>query len=113
MGVGLTRQEQMKRMNTCACRCVDFRGMPKAIILNRTEGLIKATVHPKTSHILGGHVLAPNAGEFIAQAMLFIRNKNSIYNVINTTPVFPILSDAIKTCALSFIKDISGLSCCI
>jgi mercuric reductase len=112
-GVGLTEREQMNRMNTCACRSVAFKDIPKAIILNRTEGLIKMTVHPKTGQILGVHILSPNAGEIIAQAMLLIKNKNTIYDVINTTPVFPTLSEAIKTCALSFVKDISGLSCCV
>ena len=112
-GVGLTEQEQMKRMNTCACRSVEFKNIPKAIILNRTEGLIKMTVHPKSGQILGVHILAPNAGELIAQAMILIKNKNTIYDVIDSTPVFPTLSEAIKTCALSFVKDISGLSCCV
>lgn len=111
--VGLTEEEQMNRMNTCACRSVDFKDIPKSIILNRTEGLIKMTVHPKNGQILGVHILAPNAGELIAQAMMLIKNKNTIYDVINSTPVFPTLSEAIKTCALSFVKDISGLSCCV
>ncbi|MGC8579354.1 MAG: mercury(II) reductase [bacterium] len=112
-GVGLTEQEQMNRMKTCACRSVAFKDIPKAIILNRTEGFIKITVHPKTGQILGVHILSPNAGELIAQAMLLIKNKNTIYDVIESTPVFPTLSEAIKTCALSFVKDISGLSCCV
>ncbi len=112
-GVGLTEQEQMNRMHVCACRSVDFKSIPKAIILNRTEGLIKMTVHPKTGQLLGVHLLAPNAGEIIGQAMLLIKNKNTINDVINTLPIFPTLSEAIKTCALSFVKDISGLSCCV
>ncbi len=112
-GVGLTEQEQMNRMRTCACRSVSFKDMPKALILNRTEGLIKMTVHPKTGQILGVHILSPNAGELIAQAMVLIKNKNTIDDVINSTPVFPTLSEAIKICALSFVKDISGLSCCV
>ena len=112
-GVGLTEQEQMNRMHVCACRSIDFKDIPKAIILNRTEGLIKMTVHPKTGQILGLHILSSNAGELIAQAMLLIKNKNTISDVIDSTPIFPTLSEAIKTCALSFVKDISGLSCCV
>lgn len=112
-GVGLTEQEQMNRIHTCACRSVEFKDIPKAIILNRTEGLIKMSVHPKTGQILGVHILAPNASELISQAMLLIKNKNTIYDVIGTMPIFPTLSEAIKICALSFIKDISGLSCCV
>ncbi|MBW2096876.1 MAG: FAD-dependent oxidoreductase, partial [Deltaproteobacteria bacterium] len=34
-GVGLTEQDQMKRMGTCLCRSVPFEKIPKAILMNR------------------------------------------------------------------------------
>jgi mercuric reductase len=112
-GVGLTEDEQMKQMGVCACRTVSFEDVPKAIIMRRTEGLIKMAMHPETRHVLGVHILAPNAGDLIAQAMVLIKNKKTIDDVINSLPVFPTLSEAIKIAALSFTKDISKLSCCI
>lgn len=112
-GVGLTEKEQMKRMGVCSCRTFDFAKLPKAIIKEMTEGAIKMVIHPKTNQILGVHILAPDAGDLIAQAMLIIKNKMTIYDVIETLPVFPTFSEAIKLCALSFIKNISKISCCI
>ena len=112
-GVGLTEEEQMKKMNTCACRTISFDKIPKAAIMRRTEGLISMSIHPETTEIMGVHILSPNAGELIAQAMILIENKNTIDDVINSVPVFPTLSEAIKLVALSFKKDISSLSCCI
>ncbi len=112
-GVGLTEEEQMKRMNTCACRTVSFKHVPKAAILRRTEGLISMSIHPETAEILGVHILAPQAGELIAEAMMLVKNKNTIDDVINSLPMFPTLSEGIKLAALSFKKDISKLSCCI
>lgn len=111
--VGFTEEQQMKQMGTCACRTVHFSSVPKAIIMRRTEGLIKMAIHPKTRQILGVHILGPNAGDIIAQAMILVKNKNTIDDVIQSLPVFPTLSEAIKIAALSFIKDISKLSCCI
>jgi mercuric reductase len=70
-------------------------------------------IHPQTKQILGVHILAPNAGELIAEAMMLIKNKNTIDDVVNSLPVFPTLSEMIKIVALSFTKDISQLSCCI
>lgn len=70
-------------------------------------------IHPETKIILGVHILAPNAGELIAQAMWLVKNKSSIDDVANSLPMFPTLSEAIKIVALSFTKDISKLSCCI
>lgn len=112
-GVGLTEEAQIKQMGTCACRTVSFSDVPKAIIMRRTEGVIKMAIHPETRQILGVHILAPSAGELIAQAMILVKNKNTIDDVIHSLPMFPTLSEAIKIVALSFTKDISKLSCCI
>jgi mercuric reductase len=112
-GVGFTEDEQMKQMGVCACRTISFEDVPKAIIIHRTEGMIKMAIHPQTKQILGVHILAPNAGELIAEAMMLVKNKNTIDDAVNSLPMFPTLSEAIKIVALSFTKDISKLSCCI
>lgn len=112
-GVGFTEDEQIKQIGVCDCRTVSFEDVPKAIIMRRTEGMIKMAIHPQTKQILGVHILAPNAGELIAEAMMLVKNKNTIDDVVNSLPVFPTMSEAIKIAALSFTKDISKLSCCI
>lgn len=112
-GVGLTEDEQMERLGVCACRTLSFENVPKARILNRTEGLIKMAIHPKTTEIMGVQILAPNASELIAEAMMLIKNKNTIEDVVNYLPMFPTMSEAIKLVALSFTKDVSKLSCCV
>ena len=111
--VGLTEDAQMKQSGVCACRTVPFEIIPKASIVRRTEGLIKMGIDPKTKVIVGVHILAPNAADLIAHAMVLIKNKNTIDDVLNSEPVFPTMSEAIKYVALSFTKDISQLSCCI
>jgi mercuric reductase len=70
-------------------------------------------IHPSTEQIMGVHILAPDAGELIAEAMMLVKNKNTIDDVVDSLPMFPTLSEAIKTVALSFTKDISKLSCCV
>jgi len=111
--VGLTEDAQMKRDGVCACRTVSFDIIPKAGIVRRTEGLIKMGIDPKTKVIVGVHILAPNAADLIAEAMVLVKNKNTIDDVLNSEPVFPTMSEAIKYAALSFTKDLSQLSCCI
>lgn len=120
-GVGLTEEQVIKQFGSCLCRTVSFEDVPKALIMRRTEGLIKMVIHPETNpsagfrarQILGVQILAPNAGELIAEAMILIKNKNTIDDVVNSLPMFPTLSESIKIAALSFTKDISKLSCCI
>ncbi len=111
--VGLTEAAQMERDGVCACRTVPFEMIPKAGIVGRTEGMIKMGIDPKTKVIVGVHILAPNAADLIAQATVLIKNKNTVDDVLNSEPVFPTLSEAMKYAALSFDKDLSQLSCCI
>ncbi|MBI2008799.1 mercury(II) reductase [Candidatus Saccharibacteria bacterium] len=111
--VGYTEDKQMEELKTCACRTVTFDKLPKALITRRTEGMIKIAIHPQTKVIMGVHMLAPNAGDLIAQAMVLIKNKNTIDDLENMLPVFPTLSEAIKLAAMSFTRDIAKMSCCI
>jgi len=112
-GVGLTEDAQMERLGVCSCRTVSFEDVPKARILKRTEGLIKMAIHPDTTQIMGVHILAPDAGDLVAQAMTIIRNHNTIDDVIDSLPMFPTLSESIKWVALAFTRDISKVSCCV
>jgi mercuric reductase len=112
-GVGMTEEEQMEKLGVCACKTVSFADVPKAIIMRRTEGYLKMAIHPETKEIMGVHILAPHAGDLIAQGMMLVKNKNTIDDVINSLPMFPTLSEAYKVAALSFTKDIKNLSCCI
>jgi mercuric reductase len=112
-GVGLTEDEQMERLGVCACRTVSFAQVPRAIITRRTEGLVKMAIHPQTSQIMGVHILSPHAGELVAEAMMLVRNRNTIDDVLESLPMFPTLSEGIKLAALAFTRDISRLSCCI
>jgi mercuric reductase len=112
-GVGLTEDEEMRRLGQCDCRTVSFEDVPKARIMKRTEGLIKMAIHPETTKIVGVHMLAPRAGELIAQAMTLVRNQNTVDDVLESLPMFPTLSESIKLVAMAFTRDISKVSCCV
>ena len=48
----------------------------------------------------------------IHEATMIVKNRMTLEEVINTTHVFPALSEAIKLAAQSYFRDISKLSCC-
>jgi mercuric reductase len=111
--VGYTEDVQMAELKACACRTITFDKLPKALITRRTEGVIKIAIHPRNNVIMGVHILAPNAGDLVAQAMVLIKNKNTIDDLEEMLPVFPTLSESIKLAAMSFTRDIAKMSCCI
>ena len=70
-------------------------------------------INPETGQILGVHILAPHAGELVAEAMILVKHRTTIDEVLESLPMFPTLSESIKLAAMAFRRDISRLSCCI
>ena len=61
---------------------------------------------------MGVHVLAPYGGDLIAQAMMLVRNRNTIDDLLESLPICPTLSESIKLVALAFTRDVSKVRCC-
>lgn len=70
--------------------------LPKAHIINRTEGMIKLIVHKKSRQLKGAHLLCAGAADIIEQAALLISNNYTVDDIIKLTPVYPTFSEAIK-----------------
>jgi len=111
--VGLTDEEANKRGYNCNCRTVPLEVVPKAQAIKDLRGAIKIVVNNDTQQILGIHLLAPQAADIIHEAALIIKHQMTIDEVIETTHVFPTLSETIKIGAQSFRRDITKMSCCV
>ena len=86
--------------------------VPKAIVIRDTRGLTKMVAEASTGRILGVHILAENAADLIHEAVLAVKYKLTIDDIIDTVHVFPTMTESIKLVATSFRKDIDELSCC-
>lgn len=111
--VGLTEEQFANRHKVCACRVVKMEHVPKAKAIKDTRGLIKIVIDPRTSRIVGVHIVAPLAAEMIHEAVLAVKYKLTIDELIDTVHVFPTLSEGIKLAAQSFKRDITKMSCCV
>src|SRR5713226_3400878 len=110
--VGLTEKQAHEQGYECACRTVEMSKVPKAIVIRDTRGLVKMVVDASNGRILGVHMLAENAADIIHEAVLAVKYKLTIDDIIDTVHVFPTMTEAIKLAATSFRKDIDELSCC-
>ncbi|MFQ6083864.1 MAG: mercury(II) reductase [Candidatus Aminicenantia bacterium] len=111
--VGLTDEKAVQQGYQCKCRVLDMSLVPKASVISDTRGLIKMVIDAKTDRILGVHILSPLAADVIHEAILTVKFKMTIDDIIDTVHIFPTLSESIKLVAQSFRKDISKLSCCV
>lgn len=111
--IGMTDAEVIESGGRCSCNTVDFSKVPKAGAIKDTRGVIKMVINNENRKILGIHMVAPEAADIINQGIYILRGEMTVDDVIDSLPVFPTLSEAIKIAALSFTTDITKLSCCI
>ncbi len=111
--VGITEEEEMRRLNTCACRTLEIAQVPKAQAIKESRGLVKMVIHPQSEVVMGVHMVSPMAADLIHEAALAVKFKLTIDDIIDTVHVFPTMSEAIKRVAQSFKRDISKMSCCV
>ncbi|MCL5976224.1 MAG: hypothetical protein M1580_01340 [Candidatus Parvarchaeota archaeon] len=110
--VGLTDEEANGKGIRCACRPVLFKDLAKAGIIKDTRGLIKMVINAKTKRILGVEIVGENAADLIHEAVLAVKFKLTIDDIIDTVHMFPTLSEIMKLGALSFYHNVEDLSCC-
>jgi mercuric reductase len=111
--VGITEEEEMRRLGSCSCRVVKMSQVPKAVAVGDTRGLLKMVVHPQDGRVLGVHIVASQAAEMVHEGVLAVRLGLKVEDLVETVHVFPTFSEALKLAALAFLRDISVMACCI
>jgi len=69
---GLTEGQALKSGQTVAVAKFPWAASGRALTLDRTDGLTKLIIDPKTERILGVGLVGPGAGELIAEGVLAI-----------------------------------------
>ncbi len=111
--VGITEKQAIEKYGRCNCKTLLMEDVPKAVIVNKTKGLIKMVVEPQSQRIIGVHILSELAADIIHEATLAIKHKLTIDDIIDTVHVFPTISESIKLVATSFKKNVKMMSCCV
>jgi len=111
--VGYTEDEYVKKTGACSCRKLELDKVPKAEILGETDGMAKLIIDPTNGKIVGLHILAPAATEFVLEGAIAIKYGLTFRDIIDTTHIFPTLSEGIKLTAQTFMRDVDAMSCCV
>lgn len=109
---GLTEDQAREQGYDVKASTLGMSHVPRALAARDTRGLIKLVSNAATDHLLGAHILAPEAGEMIQTAVLAIRFGITVHELRET--MFPYLTNAegLKLATLAFEKDVAKLSCC-
>ncbi|THH26367.1 hypothetical protein EUX98_g7814 [Antrodiella citrinella] len=99
--VGKTEQELKKEGVQYKVGKFPFAANSRAKTNLDTEGQVKFLAEKETDRILGVHIIGPNAGEMIGEAVLAIEYGASSEDVARTTHAHPTLSEAFKEAAMA------------
>ncbi len=109
---GLTEAEARKSGAEVLVARLGLEHVPRAIAARDTRGFVKLVVDARTRLLLGAHVLAPEAGEMIQEAVLAIRHGITVDEIARAIHPYLTHAEGFKLAAQSLGKDVKKLSCC-
>ncbi|KAF2068773.1 hypothetical protein CYY_009902 [Polysphondylium violaceum] len=99
--VGKTEEELQKENIQYKVGKFPFAGNSRARTNNDSEGFVKFLSSKDHDRILGVHMIGPNVGEMIAEAVLGIEYGASSEDIARTCHAHPTLSEAVKEAAMA------------
>lgn len=97
--VGLSEEEAKAKGLSIKVAQFPFKANSRAKCMGEDEGFVKMIADERSSQILGIHIIAPHAGELIAEGVLAMTHKMTATDVATTFHAHPTLSEAIKEAA--------------
>lgn len=110
--VGMTEAEARAAGLEPKVTAVPARHLPRAYVSYRRDGLFKLVAEAGTDRLLGVHVVAPNAGDLIGEAVLAVRFGLTTRDLVSTLHAYLTWGEGLKLAAQTFTKDVAKLSCC-
>lgn len=96
---GLTELEANERKIDVEISKFPWAASGRALTLNRTDGLTKLIVDPKTKRVLGVGIVGPGAGELISEAVLAVEMAATAKDVALTIHPHPTLTETFMEAA--------------
>ncbi|KAL8143776.1 hypothetical protein V2J09_016808 [Rumex salicifolius] len=78
-----------------------FMANSRAKAIDDAEGLVKILAEKETDKILGVHIMSPNAGEIIHEAVLALQYGAASEDIARTCHAHPTMSEALKEAAMA------------
>ncbi|MCB1085140.1 MAG: dihydrolipoyl dehydrogenase [Chlamydiia bacterium] len=99
--VGLTEEEAKAKNLPIKTGKFPLMANSRARASGDAVGFVKLIACAKTDTLLGAHILAPHAGELIAEATLALQTRATTTSLAHTCHAHPTLSEALKEAALA------------
>ncbi|MCB1115615.1 MAG: dihydrolipoyl dehydrogenase [Chlamydiia bacterium] len=101
--VGLTEEEAKAKNLPIKTAQFPLKANSRARCMGEGDGFVKLIADQKTLTLLGAHIIAPHAGELIAEMALALKVRATAYTIAHTSHAHPTLSEALREAALALI----------
>ena len=99
--VGKTEEELKSEGISYKAGKFPFMANSRARAIGATEGMVKILADSKTDLVYGVHIIGPDAGTMIAEAVLAMEYSASSEDIARTCHAHPTLNEAVKEAALA------------
>jgi dihydrolipoamide dehydrogenase len=106
---GLTETQAQQEGREVAVAKFPWAASGRALTLDRTEGLTKLILDPKTERVLGMGIVGAGAGELISEGVLAVEMAANAKDVALTIHPHPTLSETVMNAAEVFFGDATDI----
>jgi pyruvate/2-oxoglutarate dehydrogenase complex dihydrolipoamide dehydrogenase (E3) component len=97
--VGLTEEQARQEGCKVGIGTYDIGYLGKALVESEDIGLIKLIADVRSGEILGGHIVAPAAGEMIHEIVAAMTARATVRDLADAIHAFPTFAEGIKVAA--------------
>jgi dihydrolipoamide dehydrogenase len=99
--VGLTEEQAQTAGHPLRVGRFPMTASPRGRCMGETEGLVKVIGDARTDRLLGVHVVAPRASDWIAEAVVAMEFASSVEDLARSVHAHPTMPEALKEAALA------------
>jgi pyruvate/2-oxoglutarate dehydrogenase complex dihydrolipoamide dehydrogenase (E3) component len=102
--VGLTEKQARQAGHRVISGKIELRSVGKALVDSEDLGMVKLVADAASEEILGGHIVAPAAGEMIHEIVAGMKARVSIGALADAIHAYPTFAEGIKLAAGDWLK---------
>jgi dihydrolipoamide dehydrogenase len=101
--VGMTEEEAKNAGHSVSIGKFPLTALGRAVATDAIDGFVKIVADKKTDRILGVHIIAPTAGDMIAEAAFAIEMEATAEDLASTIHVHPTFAESMMESAADAI----------
>ncbi len=94
--IGISESEAKEQKIDFEVRMVKIERVPRAVLMQHTEGFTKLISEVDSGKILGAGIVGSNAGEIIHEVAMAMRRDGTVSDLAELMYVYPSMSEAVK-----------------